>query len=338
MLNYQHNISLAPYNTFGLDTKANALIVIDSEAHLVDILSELEDKNVFILGGGSNILLREHVKVPVLKNEIRGKEIIQREANTAILRAGAGENWHELVCWSLEQGLGGLENLSLIPGTVGAAPIQNIGAYGVELKDVFYELEAIELASAKKCTFKAEECSFGYRDSVFKNALKGLYFITHVSFRLTTSKHFINTSYGAIQTVLAEKKINNPGPKDISEAVIEIRTSKLPDPAQIGNSGSFFKNPIISAEHFKQIENNYPSAPHYPLADGQVKVPAGWLIERCGWKGKRIGDAGTYHKQALVIVNHGNATGQEIWDLAQQIIEDVEKEFSIRLQAEVNVI
>ena len=338
MLNYQHNISLTPYNTFGLDTKAATFIIIDSETQLVEVLNELKNKNVFILGGGSNILLRDHVKIPVLKNEIGGKEIIYGEDNTAILRAGAGENWHELVLWSLEQGLGGLENLSLIPGTVGAAPIQNIGAYGVELKDVFYELEAIELATAKKRTFKAAECSFGYRDSVFKNALKGLYFITHVRFRLTTSKHLINTSYGAIQAVLAEKQINDPTPKDVSEAVIGIRTSKLPDPAQIGNSGSFFKNPIISTEHFKQIEENYPSAPHYPLSEGQIKVPAGWLIECCGWKGKRVGDAGTYHKQALVIVNHGNATGQEIWALAQQIIQDVEKEFSIRLQAEVNVI
>jgi len=330
--------SLAGFNTFGIAATAKYFVAVDSVDKLQSVLDSFEGPAPFILGGGSNLLLTGDVKGLVLKNEIKGKRLEPLGEGKMLLTAGGGENWHELVRWSLNQGLGGLENLSLIPGTVGAAPIQNIGAYGVELQEVFHHLEAVNIQTGKLHRFDKEDCQFGYRNSIFKNELKGQYFITRVAMVLTTENHRIETSYGAIQQELSNHHITKPTPKDISDAVIRIRSSKLPDPAEIGNSGSFFKNPVVSKEQFGTIARDHPEAPYYPLPDGSIKVPAGWLIEQCGWKGKRVGNTGTYKNQALVLVNHGNATGMEVWEHAERIMESVEKQFGIRLQPEVNVL
>jgi len=254
------------------------------------------------------------------------------------VKAQAGENWHEFVCWCLENDFGGLENLSLIPGNVGTSPMQNIGAYGVEIKDSFESLEALEISSGKIQTFYADDCAFGYRESVFKNTLKGQFIIINVTFRLTVKDHQINDQYGAIREQLKIAKVVDPGIHDISKAVIAIRRSKLPDPKKIGNSGSFFKNPVISAAHFLKLQTLHPEIPHYKLSEEQVKVPAGWLVEKCGFKGKRFGDAGVHEKQALVLVNYKNAQGNEILSLARTIQKTVSEEFEIDLEMEVNVL
>ena len=272
----------------------------------------------------------------LLKNEIKGKEIIRRFKKSVYVKVGGGENWHAFVLWCIGQGLGGIENLSLIPGTVGASPIQNIGAYGVELQDVFHQLEAIELATGKTKIFKKKDCHFGYRNSVFKQRIKGKYCITYVWFKLST-EHQINLAYGAIRDTLASAKIKKPSIRDISNAVIKIRSSKLPDPAKLGNSGSFFKNPEISKRAFNTLQKQFPHIVFYDLPNGKVKVPAGWLIEQCGWKGKKVGNTGAHAKQALVLVNYGNAKGTEIFRLAQKIQKSVKEKFNIQLEMEVNV-
>lgn len=334
----EYGVSLKPYNSFGLDAKSAAFANIRSVAQLRQILATWDGSTPFILGGGSNMLLRGDVDRLVLKNDICGKKYTLTPDGHAVVVAGGGENWHDFVLWTLENGLGGLENLSLIPGTVGASPIQNIGAYGVELRDIFLGLSAVDMHTGEVHRFKSADCQFGYRNSRFKQDWKGQFFITHVAFRLTTQNHRINTSYGAIQQSLTEMAVETPTPSDVSRAVIGIRSSKLPDPAVLGNSGSFFKNPVLTAEQFAALQQQYPNIPHYPQGDGRIKVPAGWLIEQAGWKGRREGDAGTYEKQALVLVNHGAATGDELWAFAQQIITAVEQQFGVRLEPEVNVI
>jgi UDP-N-acetylmuramate dehydrogenase len=294
-------------------------------------------EDFFILGGGSNVLFTQHLEKTILHNQIKGINIVAEDDNKVWVQCGGGEVWHEIVLWAIERGWGGIENLSLIPGTIGAAPIQNIGAYGVELRDVFVSLEAIELATVQKYTFDATKCAFGYRDSYFKREGKGRFFITSVTLCLQ-KKPIVQTAYGDIQKVLAAKNSTNPDIKAVSDAVIEIRQSKLPNPAEIGNAGSFFKNPEIENIDFQSFIKKHPNAPHYPLADGRVKIPAGWLIEQAGWKGYRKGDAGCHTKQALVLVNYGNANGTDIWQLALQIQEDVFQKFAIKIDTEVNIL
>ncbi|UOB16992.1 UDP-N-acetylmuramate dehydrogenase [Abyssalbus ytuae] len=334
----KHNISLKNYNTFGIDIKAKNFISVNTVNDLEEVLKLQQYPEKFVLGGGSNVLLTKNVDALVIHINIKGIELISETNTHVLIKAKAGENWHEFVLWTLKQNYGGLENLSLIPGNVGTAPIQNIGAYGVELKDSFHECDVINIKTQDKHKFSLKECHFGYRDSIFKNKERGKYIITSVTFKLTKNNHHFNTSYGAIQERLNELGITNPTLKDISNAVISIRKSKLPDPKEIGNSGSFFKNPVISKNVFKDIVNQFPNAPHYILNDSEIKLPAGWLIEQCGYKGKRYGDAGVHEKQALVLVNYGNATGKEIIELAEKIQKSVKEKFNIHIEPEVNII
>ncbi|GLR18367.1 UDP-N-acetylmuramate dehydrogenase [Portibacter lacus] len=332
MNRYEH-ISLSAYNTFMINAKCETLYKVHSVEELKSILSA-EKAPFFILGGGSNLLISKDQDITFLKNEISGREITQEDDEMIHLTVGGGENWHELVLWAVENGYGGLENLSLIPGTVGASPIQNIGAYGVELDQVFHSLNAVRLSDGKQFTFHKDDCAFGYRDSVFKKKYKGQFFITHVTYRLTKKNHQINISYAPLAARFEKK----PTIKQVSDAVIEIRQSKLPDPKVLGNSGSFFKNPIVKQVFHDQLKQEFPDMPAYVMKEGYMKIPAGWLIEQAGWKGKRVGDAGVYKNQALVLVNHGTASGPEIWALAQQIISDVAEKFGITLSPEVNII
>ena len=329
--------SLAAFNSFGLEVQAKRYLAVTSENQLKEIIPELEPP-ILVLGGGSNILFTRDPEALILHNRILGKEIVSQDGAEVIVRIGGGEPWHPFVLWALENDWGGLENLSLIPGTVGASPIQNIGAYGVELKDVFFGLEAIDLQSGETLHFTPEDCQFGYRNSIFKTALKHKVMISRVLFRLTKKDHRINTQYGAIRDTLAQWEIAEPTIQDVSRAVIAIRQSKLPDPKELGNAGSFFKNPEIEAEQFKELQEKFPHLVYYPLPDGRYKIPAGWLIDQSGWKGKKIGAVGCYHQQALVLVNYGNARGEEILDLASKIVESVEKKYGIRLETEVNII
>lgn len=329
-----HNISLKEHHTFGLNIQAEQYITINHEAALKALIPLQQP--YLILGGGSNVLFTKNVSGLVLHNQIKGIDIVEQTGDAIIVRVGGGEVWHELVLWSLKQGYGGLENMSLIPGSVGAAPIQNIGAYGVELKDVFHKLEAIHLETGETQTFDATACAFGYRNSVFKQALKGQYFITRVYLSLS-KQAALNISYGAIQKVLEEQTLA-PSFKTISDAVIQIRKSKLPDPKEIGNSGSFFKNPILPIAQIKQLQKDFPSIPVYPVDETSSKVAAGWLIDQLGWKGYRKGDAGVHKNQALVLVNYGKATGAEIWALAQQIQQSVQEKYNIDLEPEVNIL
>ena len=330
------NISLKSFNTFGINVKAKQFVEISSFDELKQVL--VLTKDFFILSGGSNILLLNDMDKLVVHLNTKGIEVVQETSNHVFVKVQAGENWHQFVLWCIDHHYGGIENLSLIPGNVGTAPIQNIGAYGVELKDVMFETEALEIGTMKPKIFSNQDCEFGYRNSVFKNKLKDQYIITSVTFKLTKTAHHLNSSYGAIQSELDKNNIKSPSIKDISNAVIAIRQSKLPDPKKIGNSGSFFKNPIISMTHFKDLQKKYPDAPHYVISKDEIKVPAGWLVEQCGFKGKRYGDAGVHKKQALVLVNYGNATGDEIWALSKKIQKTVLKTFKITLEAEVNVI
>ncbi|SNC61415.1 UDP-N-acetylmuramate dehydrogenase [Hymenobacter gelipurpurascens] len=334
----EHQVSLRAYNTFGLDVKARLFARFSSVEELRALLAlpEVQQTEKLVLGGGSNLLFTQDFDGVVLKNEIRGLEIISQDEETALVRAGAGESWHGLVQYTLDQDLSGIENLSLIPGTVGAAPLQNIGAYGSELKDTYDHLEALEVASGHTRTFSAAECGFGYRESVFKGPLKNQYIVTSVVLRLHRQAR-LNVTYGAIQTTLEDLGIGGePTPRDVSEAVMHIRRSKLPDPAQIGNAGSFFKNPEVSQQKYDALKSQYPDLPGYPVPGG-VKVPAAWLIEQCGWKGQRRGAHGVHDKQALVLVNHGGAQGGDIRDLAQEIIASVREKFGIELHPEVNI-
>ena len=333
---FQKNKSLRSLNTFGIDATAELFAEVTSLEELKEIVGQY--KELFILSGGSNILLTQNIKEPVIYLNTKGVELIEKNLETVLVKVQAGENWHEFVCWCLENDFGGLENLSLIPGNVGTSPMQNIGAYGVEIKDCFESLEALEISSGDIQTFKAKDCAFGYRESVFKNTLKGQFIILNVTFRLTTKDHKINADYGAIKDQLRKNKVSNPGINDISNAVIAIRQSKLPDPNKIGNSGSFFKNPVISLTHFEKLQTRNPRMPYYRLSDKLIKVPAGWLVEKCGLKGKRIGDAGVHDKQALVLVNHDNAKGTDILTLAKTVQQTVSDEFDIDLEMEVNII
>ncbi|WP_266363090.1 UDP-N-acetylmuramate dehydrogenase [Tellurirhabdus rosea] len=341
MLSIQSHVSLKPYNTFGIDAKARYWVEIESREDLQTLLQLSEFLTIpkLILGGGSNILLTRNFDGLVVKNSISGIDVLREDDLHVYVRAGAGENWHQFVQFCVRNNLAGLENLSLIPGTVGAAPMQNIGAYGVEVEQAFEELEALNMNTGEVRTFRHADCRFGYRESIFKHEAKGLYIITHVTFRLDKTPTF-HTSYGAIQETLAEMGISHDDLtiQAISEAVVRIRRSKLPDPAQIGNAGSFFKNPEIPKEQFDQLKAQHPDMPGYPIGEAAVKVPAGWLIERCGWKGKRVGNTGVHAKQALVLVNHGGATGEEIKALAKNVQTSVAEQFGIRLTPEVNFI
>lgn len=338
MVSIQHNVSLKEFNTFGINAKAKHFISVTNKVELIETLQLPQFSEYFVLGGGSNMLLTRDLETPVLHINSKGKKVIDASQNHVFVEIQAGENWHEFVLWCIENGFGGVENLSLIPGNVGTSPIQNIGAYGVELKDVFSSCTAINIETQEEKIFTLEDCNFGYRNSIFKNEEKGNYIITSVVFRLTKKNHALNTSYGAIQQELESNNITEPTIKDVSDAVIAIRERKLPNPKEIGNSGSFFKNPVISKTEFDILQKEHPSAPHYVVSEAEIKVPAGWLIEQCGFKGKRFGDAGVHKNQALVLVNYDDATGAEILALAKKIQETVLDKFNIAIEAEVNVI
>lgn len=333
----EHNIDIAPYTTFGVTAKAQSFSTFSSTEELKELLGNNDNEQLMILGGGSNVLFTRDFDGLVLVNKIKGIEVVREDDNHVYVQVGAGENWHQFVLYAIEKGWGGIENLSLIPGSVGASPMQNIGAYGVEIKDVFDSLTAFHLSTKTEEDFTHEECEFGYRESVFKRALKGQYVITSVTYRLD-KKHHLNTSYGAIEAELERKGISSPTIKDVSDAVIAIRQSKLPDPKEIGNAGSFFKNPVVEKSTLEKIQKEYPKVPFYPIDDDHVKVPAGWLIDTAGWKGKRFGAYGVHVNQALVLVNYDDAQGQEIYNLSQRILDDVNERFGIKLEREVNVI
>ncbi len=332
------NFSLKNYNTFGIEAKARQFIAVHSVAELKTVLKEHQNEKKFILGGGSNMLLTQDVDALVIHIDLKGKKIIKEDDDFVWIEGQAGENWHEFVLWNIDQNFGGLENMSLIPGNVGTTPVQNIGAYGAEIKDTFVFCEAINIATQEMKTFSNSECNFGYRESIFKHEVKDQYIITSVVFKLTKHNHKINTSYGDILGELAKKGIQNPELKDISNAVIAIRQSKLPDPKELGNSGSFFKNPIVLKSDFEKIHQKFPEMKFYEVSATEVKVPAGWLIEQAGFKGKRFGDAGVHKNQALVLVNYGTATGQEILDVAKKVQQTVFETFGIPIEAEVNII
>ncbi len=333
-----HNFSLKKYNTFGIEAKAKQFVAVHSSEELKTILQENKSHKKFILGGGSNMLLTKDIDALVIHIDLKGKKIIEENDDFVWVESQAGENWHEFVLWTIDQNFGGLENMSLIPGNVGTTPVQNIGAYGTEIKDTFVSCEAMTIASQEMKTFLKEDCHFGYRESVFKNQAKDQYVITSVVFKLTKRNHKINISYGDITSELEKNNIINPSLKDVSNAVIAIRQSKLPDPKNLGNSGSFFKNPILLKSDFEKIHQQFPEMKYYDVSETEVKVPAGWLIEQAGFKGKRFGDAGIHKNQALVLVNYGNATGQEILNISKDIQETIFKTFGIHIEAEVNVI
>lgn len=332
--------SLQRFNTFGLDESADEVWVLQDEEDIRALASDESamSRLKLILGGGSNLLLTGPIKGVVAHIALRGKKVLSETDDEVILEVAAGENWHQTVLWTIEQSYGGLENLSLIPGQVGTAPVQNIGAYGVELKDHFVSLDGISLENGEKRTFSKEDCQFGYRDSVFKHELKGNFIITAVRFKLTKRNHALRTDYGAIQGELEKRGIDKPTIADISAAVIAIRQSKLPDPTEIGNSGSFFKNPVVPTSEFDRIKSEYPEVVAYPAGEGKMKLAAGWLIEKAGWKGYRRGDAGVHERQALVLVNYGEARGREVYQLAKDIIADIREKFGIELSPEVNVL
>jgi len=333
----KNNITLKPFNTFGIDVKATEFASINSIQELRDVLNT-NPTDLLILGGGSNILLTKDVEALVLQINLKGISVISRSENSVQIEVAAGENWHELVCWCLNENFGGLENLSLIPGNVGTAPIQNIGAYGVELKDSFVSCEALNIKTKELRTFTKEECQFGYRNSIFKQELKGQYIITSVVFELSNQEHSLKTNYGAIETELQNYGIKNPTIQDISKAVISIRNSKLPDPKTIGNSGSFFKNPVVTYSKFEILQTLFPQIQHYKISTDVVKIPAGWLIDTAGFKGKTFGNFGVHAKQALVLVNYGGASGMDILNLSIQIQKAVKFIFDIDLETEVNIL
>jgi UDP-N-acetylmuramate dehydrogenase len=341
----QENFSLQRYNTFRIGIKARWFASFKSVSELSEALtSTLEPRTSnFILGGGSNILFTTYFDGLILKNDIKGIEKIKEDNHHVYVKVGAGENWHQFVMFCIQNNWAGIENLSLIPGNVGASPMQNIGAYGVEIKEVFYELKAFHLQEKMNYTFGLKDCQFGYRDSVFKNKYKDQFAILNVTFRLNKVPKY-NTSYGAVEQELEKMGIKQLSIAAISQAVINIRTSKLPDPAVIGNAGSFFKNPSIDKAKFDSLKSKFPNIPGYQNFDDSIKLPAGWLIEHSGpqkdisWKGFRRGDAGVHEKQALVLVNYGNATGKEIYDLSQEILQTVNEKFGVELETEVNIV
>ncbi|MHA7128765.1 UDP-N-acetylmuramate dehydrogenase [Algoriphagus namhaensis] len=334
----ESRVSLKPFNTFGLEQVADFFVEVSSVEELREALLWARENNLetFILGGGSNILLTQDLNCLVIAIRIKGVELSKEDEDHLWVKVGAGENWHEFVLKCIENKWAGVENLSLIPGTVGASPMQNIGAYGVEIKEVFHELEALNKATLQIEIFDAEACGFGYRESVFKNILKDQYIITAVTFRLF-KKPIFKTEYGIIRETLSKNGVSHLSIKAISDAVIEIRNSKLPNPKEIGNAGSFFKNPTIPLPQYEKLQAAYPMIPGYPLAE-EVKVPAAWLIEQAGWKGKRFGQIGVHEKQPLVLVNYGGGKGEDIQKLAMEIQESVETKFGITLTPEVNFI
>jgi UDP-N-acetylmuramate dehydrogenase len=335
----QQNVSLKSFNTFGIDAKAHYFVEINNKTELREALydNQFHMTKRLILGGGSNVLFTKDFDGVILKINIKGIKKIKENADFVWIKAGAGENWHDLVLYTIENNWGGIENLSLIPGLVGAAPLQNIGAYGVEIKDSIHEVKALNIPTTEVHVFDKSDCQFGYRESIFKNEAKDKYVVLSITLKLAKNPKF-NVEYGAIMDVLAEKFISELSVKAISDAVISIRQSKLPDPAEIGNAGSFFKNPEITKEHYGELKGKFEEIPSYPIDQNHVKVPAGWLIEQAGWKGHREGDIGVHAKQALVLVNYGNGTGQQIKDLSEKIQKSVFEKFGIKLQAEVNFV
>lgn len=338
MITIETHKSLKDYNTFGIAVRAAYFTQVTSVSELQEALADSTTrKPIFVISGGSNMLLTQDLDAFVIHINIKGITIVEKKENTIIISANAGENWHEFVQYCIQNNYGGLENLSLIPGYVGSAPIQNIGAYGVELKDTFVNCEAIHITTGALHTFTKTDCNFGYRNSIFKTTAKGQYIITKVTFELSTSEHQLNTGYGAIENELQLQHISKPTIREVSNAIMTIRQSKLPDPKVLGNSGSFFKNPVITTSAFAKLQNAYPKIPSYPIDASCIKIPAGWLVEQVGFKGKRFGDAGVHDKQALVIVNHGNATGTELLELSITIQETVKAQFDIALETEVNI-
>lgn len=332
------NKNLKQLNTFGVNAFAKHFVEVNTVEELREALKDNRFPDKFILGGGSNMLLTKDIEGLVIHINLKGISIDFEDENSVHLKVMAGENWHQLVLNCLENNYGGIENLSLIPGNTGTAPIQNIGAYGVELKDVFVSCEAINVESGKHKTFSLEKCDFGYRSSVFKTIEKGNYIITSVTLQLTKKDHNLNTGYGAIQDELTKMQVTHPTIQDVSKAVIAIRQSKLPDPKELGNSGSFFKNPVVDKASFENFLARFPEAPYYKVSENAYKIPAGWLIELAGFKGKRFGDAGVHENQALVLVNYGNASGGEILELSKKIRQSVLNKFGIAIEPEVNVI
>lgn len=334
----QNDISLKPYNTFGIDVKAKHFVSVNSVADLKTIFSSETFPQKFILGGGSNMLLTKDIEALVIHLNLKGKTILEQTERDVLVKCQAGENWHEFVLWTLGKDFGGLENLSLIPGNVGTSPIQNIGAYGVELKDTFHSCEALNLDTLEMETFTKQACEFDYRNSIFKQRAKGKYIIISVIFNLSISNHNLHTNYGAITSELEDMNVNQPTIQDVSKAIIAIRESKLPNPKEIGNSGSFFKNPVISKEAFLKLQENFPEAPHYIVSETEIKIPAGWLIEHAGFKGKTFDNYGVHKKQALVLVNYGGASGNDILKLSKLIQDTIVRIFGIQIEAEVNII
>mgnify|MGYP001942471462 CR=1 FL=1 len=331
------NISLKNYNTFGIDINADHFIVIEDDKDLLDLDPSIFSNRWMVLGGGSNVVFNGDFHGTVVWINNKGKKVVEETEDDVVIEVSAGEVWHDFVMWSIDEGYNGLENLSLIPGNIGASPMQNIGAYGVEIKDCFEYLEAFSVETGTFKKFSHSDCAFGYRESVFKNKLKGKYIITKVTYRLK-KKSALKLSYGAIQHVLEEKGIHHPNAKDVSNAVISIRRSKLPDPKDLGNAGSFFKNPVISKNDFQKVQRKFPNIVYYELEDGNIKLAAGWLIENAGWKGKKNGACGVHANQALILVNYGSAKGEEIIELSQFIQEDVWNKYGIKLHCEVNFV
>ena len=338
-MNIIENYPLLKLNTFGVDVKAKYFTSINTINELIEATKTnvFKDLELLILGGGSNILFTKDFDGLVILNNIKGKEIISQNQQSIFLKIGAGENWHELVMYCVDNGWGGIENLSLIPGNTGTAPMQNIGAYGVEIKETFLELEALEISSGKIVKFNNSDCEFGYRESVFKNKMKNQYIILNITLELKKNP-VLNINYGDVKAILESQNIKNPAIKEVSNAIIRIRQSKLPDPKKIGNSGSFFKNPIVSLNQLELIKKNYPNVVNYEINENEFKIAAGWLIERAGWKGKKFNNYGVHEKQALVLVNYGLANGMEIFDLSEKIILDIKDKFGITLEREVNII
>lgn len=341
----EKNKLLTGYNTFGLPALAQYFVEIQSVEEFKALIQDpIYRKNKkLILGGGSNLLFTDNFSGIVIKNSITGISITSETEKETIVKVNAGEVWHRFVCWCIGKNFAGIENLSLIPGQAGAAPMQNIGAYGVEIKDVFYELEALDMVTGEAIRFSLSDCEFGYRESIFKNKLKGKYIITSVSLRLIplSSKHAyysFKTEYGDIKNTLAEMQKYELNLQTVSDAVCKIRQTKLPDPKKLGNAGSFFKNPVVDKSKYAELSEKNPLIPSYPQKDGKVKIPAGWLIEQCGWKGKVVGHTGSHISQALVLVNYGKATGAEIWKLALEIKKSVSEKFGIEIEPEVNVV
>ena len=338
-MNIIENYPLLKLNTFGVDVKAKYFVSINTINELIEVIKTnvFKDLQLLILGGGSNILFTKDFDGLVILNNIKGKEIIDQNQQSIFLKIGAGENWHELVMYCVDNGWGGIENLSLIPGNTGTAPMQNIGAYGVEIKETFVELEALEISSGKIVKFNNSDCEFGYRESVFKNKIKNQYIILNITLELMKNP-VININYGDVKAILETQNIKNPAIKEVSNAIISIRQSKLPDPKKIGNSGSFFKNPIVSLNQLELIKKKYPNVVNYEINENEFKIAAGWLIERAGWRGKKFNNYGVHEKQALVLVNYGLANGMEIFDLSEKIILDIKDKFGITLEREVNII